>query len=100
MRYVKPHFYDNFVCTAGDCPDTCCAGWQIMIDEESLERYENEPGEFGKILRNSIDWEEECFYQNNRRCAFLNDENLCDLYKALGPDALCDTCRMYPRHTE
>ena len=66
MRYVKPHFYDSFVCTAGDCPDTCCAGWQIMIDEESLERYENEPGEFGKILRNSIDWEEECFYQNVR----------------------------------
>lgn len=30
----------------------------------------------------------------------MNDENLCDLYKALGPDALCDTCRLYPRHTE
>ena len=100
MRYLKPHFYDSFACTAGDCPDTCCAGWQIMIDEESLERYGNEPGEFGKILRNSIDWEEGYFYQNKRRCAFLNDENLCDLYKALGPDALCDTCRMYPRHTE
>lgn len=55
MKYLKPHFYDKFICTAGDCPDTCCAGWQIMIDEESLERYENEPGEFGKILRNSID---------------------------------------------
>ena len=81
MRYLKPHFYDSFVCTAGDCPDTCCAGWQIMIDEESLERYENEPGEFGKILRNSIDWEEECFYQNNRRCAFLNDENLLELLR-------------------
>ena len=66
-----------------------------MIDEDSLERYGKEPGEFGKILRNSIDWEEECFYQNNRRCAFFNDENLCDLYKTLGPDALCDTCRMY-----
>ena len=57
-------------------------------------------GEFGKRLRNSIDWEEECFYQKNRRCAFLNDENLCDLYKELGPDSLCDTCRLYPRHTE
>ena len=33
-------------------------------------------------------------------CAFLNEENLCDLYKALGPDALCDTCKSYPRHTE
>ena len=91
MRYLKPHFYDQFVCTAGDCPDTCCAGWQIVIDEDSLERYGNEKSEFGKRLRNSIDWEEECFYQNNRRCAFLNDENLCDLYKELGPDSLCDT---------
>lgn len=100
MRYIKPHFYDTFVCTAGACPDTCCAGWQIVIDEMSLDRYGNEPGEFGRRLRNSIDWEEECFYQNNRRCAFLNEEDLCDLYKALGPDALCDTCRLYPRHTE
>ena len=100
MRYLKPHYYDKFVCTAADCSDTCCAGWQIMIDEDSLDRYGKEPGEFGKRLRNSIDWEEECFYQNNSRCAFLNDKNLCDLYKELGPDALCDTCRMYPRHTE
>ena len=100
MRYLKPHYYDKFVCTAADCPDTCCAGWQIMVDEDSLDRYGKEPGEFGKRLRNSIDWEEECFYQNNSRCAFLNDKNLCELYKELGPDALCDTCRMYPRHTE
>lgn len=100
MRYLKPHYYDKFVCTAADCPDTCCAGWQIMIDEDSLDRYGKEPGEFGKRLRNSIDWEEECFYQNNSRCAFLNGKNLCELYKELGPDALCDTCRMYPRHTE
>ena len=100
MKYLKPHFYDKFICTAGDCPDTCCAGWQIMIDEESLERYGKETGEFGRHLRNSIDWEKECFYQNNHRCAFLNEENLCDLYKALGPDALCDTCKSYPRHTE
>ena len=100
MRYLKPHYYDKFVCTAGDCPDSCCAGWQIVIDEASLERYGDEKSEFGTRLRNSIDWDEECFYQNNRRCAFLNEENLCDLYKALGPDSLCDTCRMYPRHTE
>ena len=100
MRYLKPHFYDKFVCTAGDCPDTCCAGWQIMIDEDSLEKYKSVQGEFGKRLHGSVNWKEECFCQNERRCAFLNEENLCDLYKALGPDALCDTCRLYPRHTE
>ena len=48
MKYLKPYFYDKFICTAGDCPDTCCAGWQIMIDEESLERYGREAGEFGR----------------------------------------------------
>ena len=100
MRYLKPHFYDKFVCTAGDCPDSCCAGWQIMIDETSLERYGNEKSEFGTRLRNSIDWDEECFYQNNRRCAFLNEENLCDKYIEAGSWMLCDTCRRYPRHIE
>lgn len=100
MRYLKPHYYDKFVCTAGDCPDSCCAGWQIMIDETSLERYGNEKSEFGTRLRNSIDWDEECFYQNNRRCAFLNEENLCDMYIEAGSEMLCDTCRRYPRHIE
>lgn len=100
MRYLKPHYYDKFVCTAGDCPDSCCAGWQIVIDEASLERYGNEKSEFGTRLRNSIDWVEECFYQNNRRCAFLNEENLCDMYIEAGSGMLCDTCRRYPRHIE
>ena len=64
MRYLKPHFYDKFVCTAGDCPDTCCAGWQIMIDDASLEKYKNVQGEFGKRLHGSVNWEEECFCFN------------------------------------
>ena len=100
MKYIKPVFYDEFCCIADQCPDTCCAGWQIMIDEDSLEYYESVKGAFGKRLRDSIDWQEGAFYQNDRRCAFLNDCNLCDLYTALGPDALCDTCRKYPRHVE
>ncbi|MCI5649258.1 MAG: flagellin lysine-N-methylase [Fusicatenibacter sp.] len=100
MRYLKPHYYDEFVCSAGECPDTCCAGWQIVIDEESLEKYGLQSGSFGNRLKNSIDWEEGIFCQYDRRCAFLNEENLCDLYRELGKDALCNTCWMYPRHTE
>lgn len=100
MRYIRPDFYERFACIADKCPDTCCAGWQIMIDEDSLKRYGKAEGEFGKILENSIDWEEGCFYQNNKRCAFLNDKNLCDLYLALGEKGFCDTCRNYPRHVE
>lgn len=97
---MKPHYYDDFVCIAGRCPATCCAGWQIVIDEESLDRYGNIKGDFGRRLRNSIDWMEGTFFQHGRRCAFLNEEDLCDLYTELGPKGLCSTCRMYPRHVE
>lgn len=100
MRYIKPDYYDDFKCVAGDCPDTCCAGWQIMIDEDSLEYYGAVQGEFGKRLRNSIDWQEGAFYQCNRRCAFLNEKDLCDIYTELGEEALCHTCTNYPRHIE
>ena len=100
MRYIKPDYYEDFKCVAGACTDTCCAGWQIMIDEDSLDYYGRVKGEFGKRLRNSIDWQEGAFYQCNRRCAFLNEEDLCDIYTALGEEALCHTCKNYPRHVE
>lgn len=100
MYYRKPHYYDKFSCTAEQCPDTCCAGWQIVIDENSLEKYSNVSGDFGIRLLNSIDWGEGIFEQYEKRCSFLNSENLCDIYKELGAEALCDTCRLYPRHIE
>jgi len=101
MLIVKPDYYDEFKCVANECEDTCCAGWQIVIDEESMERYEKVEGAFSKNLKDSIDWEEGVFCQDEqRRCAFLNAHNLCDLYAELGKESLCNTCRDYPRHIE
>lgn len=100
MRYMKPHYYDAFRCIANQCPETCCAGWQIVIDEDSLEKYSRIENSFGNRIRNSVDWTEGIFYQYDRRCAFLNEQNLCDLQSELGEEALCDTCRRYPRHVE
>ena len=39
MLYTIPDYYKEFSCIAGDCEDTCCAGWQIVIDEKSKRRY-------------------------------------------------------------
>lgn len=100
MEYTFPHYFEQFKCVAAECEDTCCAGWAIMIDEDTLEKYENYEGDFGNRLRNSIDWKEGCFHQYNKRCAFLNDDNLCDLHIEAGEHMLCDTCRNYPRHME
>ena len=35
--------------------------------------------------------------KGKKRCAMLNDHNLCDLYTALGEEALCEVCTEYPR---
>lgn len=100
MKYLKPQYYDEFKCAADHCPDTCCAGWQIMIDEESLENYQEIKGDFRERLMNGIDWREGSFQQHQGRCSMLNDKNLCDLVTACGEEALCETCARYPRHVE
>lgn len=100
MRYLKPSYYDEFHCIADKCPDTCCAGWQIMIDEDTLEQYGKEKGEFSARLKAGINWQEGCFNQCGSRCAMLNEYNLCDLILELGEECLCETCRRYPRHVE
>lgn len=100
MECIRPNYYDQFECIAGACPDTCCAGWQIMIDKQSLEMYKNTTGGFGNRLQNEIDWKEEAFRQYNGDCAFLNEAGLCDIYSELGKDSLCQTCKQYPRYTE
>lgn len=101
MEIRVPHYYKRFQCTADKCPDTCCAGWQIVIDEETLEKYHTFEGSFGNRLANSIDWREGVFKQyGDRRCAFLDENNLCDIYTEAGPEMFCRTCRTYPRHFE
>lgn len=100
MQYTIPHYYRSFHCIADHCSDTCCAGWAIMIDDASIKKYRAQSGSLGGKLLNGVDWKKGCFKQNDGRCAFLNDRNLCDIYKDGGPSMLCKTCREYPRHTE
>lgn len=100
MEYRLPHYFNQFRCVAADCEDSCCEGWAIMIDDDSLENYKNTEGQLGKRLEESIDWKKGCFKQCNGRCAFLNEDNLCDIQMLAGENMLCDTCRDYPRHKE
>ena len=100
MQYTFPNYYKEFSCIAGACPDTCCAGWQIVIDDQTLKKYQHFKGPFRNRLYNDIDWKEHVFRQYNRRCALLTEENLCDIYTEAGPEMFCRTCRNYPRHIE
>lgn len=100
MKYRMPVYYSDFSCIGAACEDTCCGGWQIEIDKKSYENYCLVPGEFGERLRAEMDEDSRTFHLNGRRCAFLDDEGLCDIYRELGKEYLCRTCRTYPRHME
>ena len=73
MQITRPDYYKKFSCIADACPDTCCAGWQIVIDDKSLKKYRHFKGTFRNRLHNDIDWKEQIFRQYNRRCVFFND---------------------------
>lgn len=102
-----PEYYTDFSCIADRCKDSCCAGWEIDIDEGSYDYYQSCEGEFGEFLKANM-YEADGEYRfclqvtgtgksPGKRCAMLNDENLCDLYTALGEEALCEVCTEYPR---
>lgn len=94
MKRTYPDYYDDFVCIADKCPQTCCAGWQIEIDEDALKRYREKKIE-------TVDFKHECFKQDKeKRCKNLNEKGLCKLILEHGEDILCNACRLFPRHIE
>jgi lysine-N-methylase len=100
MKRMAPRYMRDFKCIAGDCRHSCCIGWEIDIDEESLENYRRVEGEFGKRLAENIilDGECACFrLDKDERCPFLNACGLCDIYTELGEESLCQICTEHPR---
>lgn len=103
MKIVKPTFYKTFKCIAGDCPDSCCQGWEVDADSDSLEYYKTLDNslEIKKRIDSVLSKDE---FDNTiftlapkKRCPFLNDKNLCDMHIAIGGEHTPYTCRTFPR---
>ena len=94
MKIIVPDYYSGFKCSMGACRHTCCADWEVDIDEESLSRFQD----FPDIVKH-IDENETPHFRltENERCPFLNESGLCDMILAHGEDILCQTCRDHPR---
>lgn len=97
-----PEYYTRFRCIADKCPDTCCAGWQVDVDENTAEYYLSLKSPVGREIqsRMQMDGEGNHYFplDENNRCPFLNSRNLCSVYARLGEQSLCQTCTEYPRY--
>ena len=101
MTYDYPSYYNQFHCIGGSCPDSCCIGWEVDIDEETYNYYKSLKGPFGDRLRAHIkeDGTDRYFpLCEGGRCPFLNRENLCDIITQLGEESLAQVCMEYPRY--
>ena len=54
MKILEPDYASSFRCLAGACPDTCCKDWEIILDEDTLARYQKLPGAFGDEVRAAL----------------------------------------------
>lgn len=99
MKTTKPYYYDDFKCIADKCSDSCCIGWEIDIDPDTLKIYESEAGTLGKKLKKNIK-DGSFVLTENERCPFLRKDNLCELICQKGVGYLCEICREHPRYYE
>ena len=100
MLAVYPDYYPDFSCIADRCRHSCCIGWEIDIDPDSLARFHAVKGPMGQRLKESISLEEEPHFilGEGERCPFLNEKGLCDLILYGGEEILCQICTDHPRY--
>ncbi|MGL5150541.1 MAG: flagellin lysine-N-methylase [Clostridium sp.] len=90
--------YDNFKCIADRCDFTCCEGWDIDIDEDTMDKWKGEglnrlvdnskTNEYGNYIINKSIYE---------TCSKLTCKKLCSIVIEHGEEYLSKTCREFPR---
>jgi lysine-N-methylase len=70
----------------------------MCIDKDTLDKYKNNDSSFSSALKKGINFGKSKFRADRqKRCAFLNDKNLCDIIINMGEQGLCQVCADHPR---
>lgn len=106
---LRPTYYDDFHCLAGDCLYTCCRGWRITFDKKdylSLKHQKCSPNLSSRMehslqrirKRNAIaDHYAEIRLSEDNVCPLQREDGLCSLQVENGPQALPFVCQTFPR---
>ena len=99
MKLFAPEYYKNFKCIADKCEHSCCIGWEIDIDEETLKKYESLENPYAPDILNSISFEGTPHFKlcKGDRCPHLDKNGLCKIILSAGEEHLCGICRQHPR---
>ena len=105
----EPQYFQHFNCIAAECQDSCCTGWDVVIDQATYNAYQKCRNIFLKPLfrehiminsnrvGNSTYVPYAVIKMNHHICPFLTGKRLCMIQKILSEEALSMTCATYPR---
>ena len=96
MKLYSPNYYGEFKCIAERCRHSCCVGWEISVDADTLERYRGIDSSECEILSH-IDCDTGLIRLDGERCPFLDEVGLCRIISAYGECAVSEICRRHPR---
>ncbi len=103
-----PDYMEEFRCIGSACPDSCCQGWSVPIDQHTFRKYRKvtDPALRDRLRRHVVRSRNgaraggqfaHIRLDRNGACPFLTAERLCEIQSRLGAGALSQTCRSYPR---
>ncbi|PYE50643.1 lysine-N-methylase [Paenibacillus barcinonensis] len=104
---LVPEYMQDFACIGSACEDSCCIGWRVDIDQQTYKKYaksrniELKPLFDKNVSRHRSEPTVHRYAKINMdeqgRCGFLSEENLCKIQLGLGEDYLSNVCSSYPR---
>ena len=98
MELVAPKYYEKFKCIADRCTHSCCIGWEIDVDTDTLARHKASSHALSKELLGAIpEGESYIALSDGGRCPFLDGCGLCRIISELGESAVSVICREHPR---
>ena len=100
MKYIAPAYYRDFKCIASACRHSCCIGWEVDIDADTLAAYKSMISPYGEKIRESIDFDGDPHFRlrEGDRCPHLSECGLCNIITECGEASLCQICSDHPRY--
>lgn len=93
-------YYERFQCIGADCPDTCCQGWNIPIENSIRDlHYAHDVANGTRLAESLITTDRGTLmkFSSSGYCPHLSSERLCGIYAEIGPHGQPQTCDTYPR---
>ena len=97
MTVFFPSYYKEFKCIADRCRHSCCVGWEIGVDDDTMKKYNSLEGELGEEIRSKIKNESTIGLCSDGKCPFLDSVGLCRIISSIGEDYISEICREHPR---